>query len=39
MSKITVWRVLRKRLVFKPYRIQMVIKVIKNDLNTDINIY
>jgi hypothetical protein len=24
MSKATVWRVLRKRLVFKPYRIQMV---------------
>jgi len=24
MSKTTVWRVLRKRLVFKPYRIQMV---------------
>ena len=24
MSKTTVWRVLRKRLVFKPYRIQLV---------------
>jgi hypothetical protein len=24
MSKTTVWKVLRKRLVFKPYRIQMV---------------
>jgi len=24
MSKTTVWRVLRKRFVFKPYRIQMV---------------
>ena len=24
MSKTTVWRVLRKRLVFKQYRIQMV---------------
>jgi hypothetical protein len=24
MSKITVWRVLRKRLVFKPYHIKMV---------------
>jgi len=24
MSKTTVWRVLRKRLVFKPYQIQLV---------------
>jgi hypothetical protein len=24
MSKTTLWRVLHKRLVFKPYRIQMV---------------
>ena len=28
MSKTTVWRVLRKRLVFKPYRIQMVQQLI-----------
>jgi hypothetical protein len=27
MSKTTVWKILRKRLVFKPYRIQMVQKL------------
>ena len=31
MSKTTVWRVLRKRLVFKPYRTQMVQKLSDED--------
>jgi hypothetical protein len=31
MLKTTVWRVLRKRLVFKPYRIQMVQQLLDED--------
>ena len=31
MSKATVWRGLRKRLVFKPYRLQMVQQLLDED--------
>jgi hypothetical protein len=34
MSKTTVWRVLRKRLMFKPYRIQMVQQLSDEDHRT-----
>jgi len=37
MSKTTVWRVLRKRLVFKPYRIQMVQQLSDEDTGAGLN--
>ena len=37
MSTTTVWRVLRKRLVFKPYRIQMVQQLSDEDTGAGLN--